>query len=385
MKKRSLSLASLALAVAVACGTKNAEPPPGVNPATGGKAGSGGSGGRGSGGKGGGGGTSGRASTGGTAGQDAAGASGADDGGAGSGGSSATGGGGQGGTAGSMAGKGGTSTGGMAGVAVAGRGEDPEPCADLPEDPPAAAGVCEPGGAWGAGQAVAVMADAADPLISITPDELTLLLLHVTSVGEAMIADRADAGDDFGPPEPVGIDGVVGLSPDGLRVIVRALDGSLEEATRPGPGEAFGAPSAGDFSALNAAAASDGLTLSAPVIAPDDRTLYYLAVSLDGTDYPLHVSTRSGAGAWPVGTAVQSCQLKSFQGFNPVPTGVSSDGLTLFFWDSFYGTARAAFRESAGGPLVWFDDLGTLVAAQPNTACNRLYYSADGIVYASAG
>jgi hypothetical protein len=199
-----------------------------------------------------------------------------------------------------------------------------------------------------------------------------------------MIADRADAADDFGTPVAVGVDGVIGVSPDGLRVIARGLDGTLQEATRPSPGEAFGAPEEGAFTLINAAAAADGSSLSVPVIAPDDRTLYYLAIPPGGSEYPLHVSTRSGAGAWPVGTALESCELRSFQGFNPAPTGVSSDGLTLFFWDSFYGVARAAFREEADGPFVWFDDLGPLVAAQPNVACNRLYYSADGILYASS-
>jgi hypothetical protein len=390
MRHALVSFAGLALAVAAACGTKKGDPPAGVTPGTGGDAGTGGSAGRGSGGKGGKsgtGGSSGRAGADGTAGDELGGASGADDGGAGSGGSSGAGGSGkgQGGAGGSAGGSGGVVNGGSAGLAIAGRGEEPDPCSELPDDPPAAAGVCEPGAGWGAGQAVAVMADGADPLIAITPDERTLLLLHVTSVGEAMIADRADAGDDFGTPVLVGIEGVVGLSPDGLRVIVRASDGSLQEASRSGPGEDFGSLGEGAFSALNAAAGSDSLSLSAPVIAPDDRTLYYLAVPPEGTDYPLHVSTRAGAGAWPVGTAVQDCRLKSFQGFNPVPTGVSSDGLTLFFWDSLYSTARAGFRETATGPFVWFDDLGSLAAAQPNTACNRLYYSEDGILFASPG
>jgi hypothetical protein len=384
MAHRLFSFAGVALALAVACGTKKEGAPPGVNPSTGGSGATGGSGGRGGAGKGGTGGSSGRGSTGGTAGEDAAGASGADDGGAGSGGSPATGGsGGNGGASGAMSGQGGAASGGSAGVAIAGRGQEPDPCPELGDDPPAAAGVCTPGTRWGSGRAVAVMASPADPLIAITPDELTLLLLHVTSVGEAMIADRSDVGDDFGTPASVGIDGVLGMSPDGLRVILLASDGTLQEASRAAAGEPFGSPEEGDFSALNMAAAADGLRLGAPVIAPDDRTLYYLAAPPDGATYALHVSTRSGVGAWPVGTEVKACQLESFQGFNPVPTGVSSDGLTLFYWDSFYGRARAAFRETAGGPFVWFDDLGELAAAQPNAACDRLYYSSDGIVYAS--
>jgi hypothetical protein len=367
--RTTLSFAGLALVAVVACGTSSEGPPPGVTP-SGGKsgAGSGGAAGRGSGGAAG---SHGGEATGGTG--DMAGASGAEDGGAPTAGS------GQGG----VSGEGGASTGGSAGIAIAGRGEEPEPCMEAQEEPPAS-GVCEPGANWGAGEPVAVMADAGDPFVAVTPDERTLLFLHVTSVGEAMIADRADASDDFGTPVPVGIDGVVGMSPDGLRVIVRAFDGTLEEATRSAPGEEFGTPAEGAFTLVNAAAAADGASITAPVIAPDDRTLYYLAVPPSGTEYPLHVSTRAGAGAWPVGTAVEACELRAFQGFNPTPTGVSSDGLTLFFWDSFYGVARAAFREDADGPFVWFEELGPIVAAQVNTGCNRLYYSDDGILYASS-
>jgi hypothetical protein len=316
---------------------------------------------------------------GGAAGAEEGGASGASSGGSGQGGTSGAGG------TGASGGSSGMASAGIGGTGIAGRGEEPDACTPPQgEDPPAAPGACEPGATFGAGRAVAIMADAGDPLVSITPDELTVLFTHLTSVGEAMIADRADVADDFGTPVPVGIDGVVALSPDGLRVVVRAFDGTLQEAARSAPGEDFGAPAEGDFALINADAAENGATVSSPVIAPDDRTLYYLRVSPDSADYPLHVSTRSGSGAWPVGTAVEACELKSFQGFDPVPTGVSSDGLTLFFWDSFYATARAAFRQSAGGPFVWVDDLGARTAAQPNEACNRLYYSDDGILYASS-
>jgi hypothetical protein len=375
MRPLLIAFAGLAVAVAAACDGEKRRTPAGFAPSTGGNAGTraaGGTSGRSTGGRGG---SSGRGATGGTAGDEMGGASGAEDGGAGSGGSSSGAGG---------SGTSGMTSAGSAGVAIAGRGQEPEPCTNAQEDPPAAPGVCVPGASWGSAVPVAVMANAADPLIAITPDELTLLLMHITSVGQAMIADRADVGDDFGEPVPVNVEGVVGMSPDGLRVIARALDGTLQEAVRPDIGEAFGMPTEGDFTLINAAAASDGSTLTSPVITADDRTLYYLAIPPDGAKYPLHVSTRAGSEAWPVGTPVEGCELESFDGFGPVPTGVSSDGLTLFFWDSFYGTARAGFRNEPGGAFVWVDELGALVAAQPNAACSRLYYSADGIVYATS-
>ncbi|HVR21385.1 MAG TPA: hypothetical protein VMS65_16845, partial [Polyangiaceae bacterium] len=119
-------------------------------------------------------------------------------------------------------------------------------------------------------------------------------------------------------------------------------------------------------------------------IAPDDRTLYYL-VSDGQSDQPLHVSRRAGSGPWPVGTRVEACEFQTHDGRVRKPTGVSADGLTLFFDDPVRGQARAAFRETASGPFVWFVDLGTRPRSQPNTACDRLYFTEQsGPAYAVA-
>src|SRR5207244_11043096 len=111
------------------------------------------------------------------------------------------------------------------------------------------------------------------------------------------------------------------------------------------------------------------------VFGADDKTLYY---TVGGSDerHALHVSIRSGADPWPVGEAIQACELDTHDNYGRYPTGVSSDGKTLFFYDSWPGKARAAWRSTSQGPFTWFRDIGNWYAVQPNAACDRLYYSA---------
>ena len=86
------------------------------------------------------------------------------------------------------------------------------------------------------------------------------------------------------------------------------------------------------------------------------------------------MSERSGDESWPVGTALSSCEFRAYGALIRTPTGISSDGLTLFFEDAAAGGARAAFRETTDSAFEWFVDLGPIGRAQPNEACDRLYY-----------
>jgi hypothetical protein len=73
------------------------------------------------------------------------------------------------------------------------------------------------------------------------------------------------------------------------------------------------------------------------------------------------------------------------QGLVRIPRGVSSDGLTLFYDDLVRGIARAAWRETRSAPFTIFVDLGSRPRAQPNTACDRLYFTDQtGPAYADA-
>ncbi|HEX2876124.1 MAG TPA: hypothetical protein VHP33_32960 [Polyangiaceae bacterium] len=253
-----------------------------------------------------------------------------------------------------------------------------EPCPS--DDAPAPAGfsgVCSTAQAWANGaDALELGAGRAPSFVAITPDELTVVWSEVdSSLHTYLLADRATSSEVFGEAQELTLTGVVGLSPDGLRVTL-ANTGRLAEAVREERGQSFGEAEPGAYAALNADADAKQLSLDDAVISPDEKTLYYTAWSSEKySTYPLLVSTRTGGEAWPVGVALQSCELKAYGARGPRPTAISSDGLTLFFHDAARATARAAFRSSSSGVFSWFTDLPGRLGAQPNAACDTLYYS----------
>lgn len=290
-----------------------------------------------------------------------------------------------GGAGGSDAGQGGAdpSSAGSPGIeGPPGVGGDPglmlEPCPS--DDAPAPAGfsgVCSTAQAWANGaDALELAAARAPSFVAITPDERTMVWSETdSSMPTYFLADRSDFTDAFGEAQELAFPGVVGLSPDGLRITV-VTGGRLAEATRAERDQSFGEPGYGAYATLDADADAQLLALGGAVVSPDDRTLYYTAWSTDEiTHYPVFVSTRTGSEPWPVGVALQSCELKAYGGRGPRPTAISSDGLTLFFSDDARATARAAFRSSPGGAFSWFTDLPGRLGPQPNTTCDKLYYS----------
>lgn len=252
----------------------------------------------------------------------------------------------------------------------------PCPSDDAPA-PAGFSGVCSTAQAWANGADVlALAAGRAPSFVAITPDERTVVWSEIdSSMPTYFLADRSASADAFGEAQELSFPGVVGLSPDGLRVTV-VTGGRLAEATRAERDQSFGEPGYGAYATLDADADAELLALGSAVVSPDDKTLYYTAWSTDEiTLYPLLVSTRAGSEPWPVGTALQSCELKTYGARGPRPTAISSDGLTLFFFDDARATARSAFRSSASGAFSWFTDVPGRLGAQPNTACTKLYYS----------
>jgi hypothetical protein len=288
----------------------------------------------------------------------------------------------------------GNSAGGAADVGgEGGKGEDggsggapPDPyrCAsDESEAPsPALVSLCDPQMNWGKGELVSVEAGDGDQLIGVTPDELTIVWFDARgSAGTYRLADRAASEAGFDPSVTLSAGDVIALSPDGLRLASLSSDQSaLIEYVRPARGEAFDAGQEGAFSQLNADALAKGYRVLDALIAPDDETLYYNIYTSETLEYSLQVSSRSGDEPWPIGVPIEACELKALGSLVRHPTGVSADGLTLFFYDPARNTARAGFRRSVGGPFVWFRDLGPRYQAMPNQGCDKLYYSASDVI-----
>ncbi|HEX6278255.1 MAG TPA: hypothetical protein VFZ53_34655 [Polyangiaceae bacterium] len=362
-------LAALALLLAWSCGDEgdDSAPPtstPDAGESSGGSAGASGSTGTG--------GANGGEPAGGTSGSSGAGAQ---------GGSAGTGG--EGGEL--SGGEGGTSTGGTSTGGTGGSAGFPTCASDSESDePPNITAECDPAGTWGAPVDLPLM-DGAAELVAITPDELSIAWYGNANMDTKFyVADRASQAVNFGAGTELAYRDYFTLSPDGLRLVALGDDGMLVELVRTAREQAFGAPSEGSFATLDAAARANGETFLGAVIAPDDATLYYLVNNPD-SDYPLHVSRRTGPEPWPVGSAVEICEFKQENGVVRQPTGVSTDGRTLFFNDFVRGVSRAAWRDSATGPFVWFADLGTRGHPQPNADCSRLYFHVtSGPAYADA-
>jgi hypothetical protein len=255
-------------------------------------------------------------------------------------------------------------------------GPDPFPCASDDAEPPSFTADCAPTAAWGTGEAVASDAAEGAIFIGVTPDELTLVWSEAHgSEPHYYFADRSSPGDPFGPAQEVTGVHLLAVSPNALRLVALSADQSaLLTLSRNDRSSAFGAAAEEEFSLLDADARANGWSFSSCAISPDDRTLFYTAGAAD-TEHPLRVSKRDGTGAWPVGEQLEQCEFEAHGGYGRYPTGVSADGKTLFFYDSWRGMARAAWRESSTSEFTWFRDLDELIVSQPNAACDRLYYS----------
>lgn len=350
------------------CGDSDDAPPPGVSATAGRSANSGA-----------GGGTSGKGGRSGAGGKGGSEAGAADDGGeANAGGADAQGVGGEGGD--EQAGQGGNAaragSGGIPGLGGGGMAsfDCPEPGEELPDD---FESLCDPAARFDTPEPVSIPASGLDVLLSVTPDELSIV--WIADEGFALsnyVADRESVDAEFSTPqrledEPLASARKLALSPDGLR-LVAAVDDSFLVAVRASRGEAFGEAEPGEFSVLDSDALDRGVRLADPVIAPDDRTLYY---SLEGAGTStLYVSVRGDDEPWPLGAPIDDCELASHPLGTRQPTGVSADGLTLFYFDSARGLSRAAFRATPSAPFALFVDLPG-DGVQPNAACDRVYYS----------
>jgi hypothetical protein len=254
---------------------------------------------------------------------------------------------------------------------------------DPVEAGPPAAPLCELSSGWSPVARVAsVPAAGFGAFAGISASELTVAWR--TTSGAISVADRASRSEDFGPASLVDTgsaalaDDRAALDSAGTILYLVRADRSTFLAFERSPGATTWSASLPNLFANVAAMTADGGgTLSEPVLGADGVSLYYL-VTLAGSVPGLFESTWDAPDhVWRTGVALANPELSSVDATHRRrPTGASSDGLTLFFFDEVAGTERAAWRDYPASVFTSFADLPGVPEAAPNARCGTLYYQA---------
>jgi hypothetical protein len=242
---------------------------------------------------------------------------------------------------------------------------------------------------WQAGTKVSLSTTQPDLFGAITPDELTIAWM--TAAGKVLYADRAKATDAFGAPQTltagIALDRVA-LSPDGLTMIVVPTNrNTLAQTTRGSRGSVFSSTlDLAPFASLDplsqegdAGTTPSHGSFADPMLSEDGQFLYYSQTGIFTLTMCESYRKTGDTSPWGQGRNLQEAQLSApdTSGVHMIPTGMSSDGLTLFFWDGVAKTERAAFRDNAltNNTYKQFLTLGaTYRNAAPVGSCGRIYF-----------
>jgi hypothetical protein len=257
-----------------------------------------------------------------------------------------------------------------------------------PARPPVGPSTCSETAKWSGASSIDPVSSAADEtLLSVTADELDLAFLR----GAALyVAHRVQASDAFSVGSPIVIPSGwsvaqgAGLSPDGKRLMLVSDPDQrkLGEMTRASRDVVFsGDVDESAFAGVNQDAVYTGKLYAYPVVSPSDDQLFFNSSFPMGASTVV-VSTRAGSDAWSAPVKLTSELLDGDSTTRRLPTGVSADARTLFYFNEGSMLEEARFRDtpSIQSPLYDMVSLGARHGATPNTACNRLYSSSTGDV-----
>ncbi len=244
--------------------------------------------------------------------------------------------------------------------------------------------------AWTGAAPLDVVSTAADEaLLSITADELDIAFLRG---GALYVAHRGTPSASFAAATAVTLpagyvaDAGVALSADGETLVLVSTDGqSFAGLSRDSRTTAFGATAdTTAFVALNNRAVQTLEHFAAPVLAPDGKSFVFAAFTVAGDagygNSLVYESLLSGS-EWAMPSNISATGgFSSTDDKRILPSGLSSDSRTLFYFDESTGTEIARFRDRPDAPLYDHVDLGGLRGAVPNAKCDRVYYSSAGNV-----
>jgi hypothetical protein len=246
--------------------------------------------------------------------------------------------------------------------------------------------VCDPKTTFGAATAVSGVPAGDKMFGAVTPDELTIA--WVTPAGGVAYADRTMAAQPFGAPQTLA--GTfehdrVALGSDGLTLIV-VMTGAktFGQITRTARAQPFsGAPDTAPFSMLllpfmtEMDSGPGPGSLGDPVLSADGKQMFF-SVYGQGARDTVAFSERVTPTLWGKPAIVTQTELGSANNLRRRPTGLSSDGRTLFFWDEVEMKEKAGWRKSTMAfdlTLSGIVDLGDKKDAQPTSKCTRLYFT----------
>lgn len=275
------------------------------------------------------------------------------------------------------------------GVDPGGANEDAGAAGAAPNGAPAVdPAICSELFAWSSPVAVEGLASVAEQtFLSVTPDELDLAFLR----GNALyVAHRANASDRFELLTPVttpsGYSARHGaaLSHDGKRLVLisdpdQKKLAELTRTTRTAPFAVEVDESA--FLNVNQDALYTGKLYAAPVVSGRDEQLMFNS-SFPGAESTVVVSTRGDDGTWGAPKQLVSSLLDGAPGERRLPSGLSADARTLFYFNEASGSEEVRWRSTTrvNTPLYTLKTLGARRGAAPNSACNRLYSNDHGDV-----
>jgi len=246
--------------------------------------------------------------------------------------------------------------------------------------------VCSETAAWsGPTKVPSVSSAVVETLLSLTPDELDLAFLRA---GALYVAHRVDGSATFTLGAAIAIpDGWTAtqgaaLSADGKRLVLLSSDQTmLGEMTRAARGAVFtGTVDQSAFATLNQTSMYSGNIYASPALSPDDQELFLNSTAPSGGSTVV-VAIRGADQSWSAPTRVTAA-LDGPEGARRLPTGLSADARTLFYFNESSMKEEARWRDEPKltSPLYDMVDLGTRRGAQPNAACDKLYSQSAGDV-----
>lgn len=257
---------------------------------------------------------------------------------------------------------------------------------------PITPGACSETAVWADASPVESISTAANErLLSISSDELDIVFERD---GVPMRAHRELASAAFDEAvaltvaDGYSVDAGAALSADGKTLVLLSTTGqSFAAFTRSSRSEDFGT-SADDsaFVGINQRAIQTSQHYAAPVLSPDGKSFVFAAYSpvpeggFTGSFQGVSLVYEAWwtANGWAMPESISQDLFDGTSIARPLPSGLSADSRTLFYWDEASGKQMARFRDRPDAPLYTVVELDKRTGAAPNAECDRLYYSSNG-------